>query len=167
MYTNELNPLKGWPSPYAVDKTAEVADPSVTINNGSVMSLDAAGDFELGLNLDAVAIFALQNSDDFDVVGDDGNLVGASASGTQTAKMSGLVALGAYELESTEYLTSGTYAPNDPLTSPVPGAANAGTLQVGVAYTNTICGVVSDGVVANERAINVLRFWPTWLPRTP
>lgn len=163
MFDNDLNPVKGWPSPYAVDKAADVADSDVAITRGSVMSLDASGNFALGLAVDAMAIFALNNSNDFDVVGDDGNLVG---NGTSTPRMSGLVAVGAYELESSAFDTAGSYAPNSLLTSPVPGAADAGELQAGTKFTDTICGVVSDGAITNENSLNVIRFWPVWLPTT-
>ena len=160
MFDHELNALKGWPSPYAVDKDADLKSGDSVIA-GQVMCLDANADFQVGLAENAVAIFSLQNSTDFDVVSDDGGMVGG-ASGVP--HMSGLVALGAYELESTEFNSASTFNPNTPLTSPAPGVANAGRLEVGVVFVNTICGVVSDGVIANERAIDVLRFWPTWLP---
>ena len=163
MFDHELNPVKGWPSPYGVDKAATLsADETEAVLGGSVMSLDVEGEFRLGLYVDAMPIFALQNSTDFDVVSDDGGMVG-NADGT--AKMSGLVAVGSYELESTEYDSLLTFNPNDALTSPVPGAADAGLLTAGVPYTDTICGVVSaPGPVANERQVDVLRFWPVWLP---
>jgi hypothetical protein len=163
MFDHELNGLKGWPNPYAVDKHANLKEGD-TVIAGQVMCLDANADFNVGLTENAMAIFALQNSDDFDVISDDGGLVGG---GQDIPRMSGLVAVGAFELESTEFNSSSTYNPNTPLTSPAPGAANAGRLDVGVVYTDTICGVTSDGVVSNERAISVLRFWPVWLPVIP
>ena len=59
-------------------------------------------------------------STDFDVVGDDGNLVG---NGSGIPKMSGLVAVSGLELESTEFDSTGSYAPNDKLTAGAPGDA--------------------------------------------
>lgn len=160
MFDHVLDHLKGWPSPYALDKSADVAD-GETIIQGQVMSLDANANFVAGLVCGGVAVFALNGSSDFDVVGDDGNLVGG---GTATARQSGLVALGPFELESTEYDTADTFAPNDVLTSPEPGQSNAGRIQLGVAFTDTICGVVSDGTLLNENRKSVIRFWPVWLP---
>jgi len=160
MFDHELNALKGWPSPYAVDKVANLYSGDAVIA-GQVMSLEVGGSFRPGLAVDSVGIFALQNSTDFDVVSDDGGMVGGPGG---VARMSGLVALGAYELESTEFDSSKTYNPNALLTSPVPGAANAGRLTLGTKWTDTVCGVVSDGVVTNCSAVDVLRFWPTWLP---
>jgi hypothetical protein len=159
MFDHVLDAIKGWPSPYAVDKHADLANGEVVIR-GMVMSMNASQQFEAGLFCGAMPVFALQNSTDFDVVGDDGNLVGS----TGLARMSGLVAVGGYEVETTEYDATAAYAPNDCLTSPEPGEANAGRLEKGVAYTDTICGVVSNGALTNENRISVLRLWPVWLP---
>ena len=162
MYDHELNPVKGWPSPYAVDKAAHVdLETGEVVNRGMVMSLNAAGNFQLGLACAAMPIFALNSNGDFDVVGDDGNLVG---SGTGVSNMSGLVAVTALEVESTEFDTTEVYLPNQALTAGAPGAADAGVIKPGVFYTDTICGVVSDGAVINEFRKSVLRFWPIFLP---
>lgn len=172
MYTHELNPIKGWWDEHALDKAADTilgAD-ETRINGGMVMSLNAAAKFQKGLACAAVAIFAIQASDSFDVVGDDGNMVGSGGGdpvgGTPIPKMSGLVAFGGYELESTEFDADqlDAYVPNATLSAGLPGAANAGLLVPGQRYVDTVCGVVSDGVVSNEHKIDVLRFWPTWLP---
>ena len=165
MFDHGLDAPKGWPSPYAVDKAACLSDDETgTVVAGMVCSLDANAELRLGLAVNAMAIFIRQNATVFDVVSDDGGLVGCSDG---RPKMAGLVAAGAYELESTEFNTGATFNPNTPLTTVAPGVANAGRLEVGVVYTNTICGVTSDGVVTNERSVDVLRFWPVWLPVTP
>ena len=82
----------------------------------------------------------------------------------------GLVALGAYELQTTEFVAD-TYAPNDPLTVD-DGAitpANAGKLTKGTLYTDPIVGVVSAGQTDSEHnaTIKFLAFWPVWLPPVP
>jgi hypothetical protein len=164
MYDHMLNALKGWPTAWAVDKVANLADDSAAVLAGSVMSLNSDGEFVLGLIENAMAVFALQNSTDFDVVGDEGNIVGK---GSSIPRISGLVAAGAYELETTEFVSSEGLVPNAALTSPAPGVSNAGKLAVGTVYTDTICGVVSDGVVNNCYGVEMLRFWPAWLPVTP
>jgi len=162
MYDHELNPTKGWPSPYAVDKAAEIIlEDGVVAYRGQVVSLNSNAKFQLGLECGAMPIFLLNTSTDYDVVGDDYNLVG---NGSGVPNMSGLVAIGGYEVESTEFDNAETYAPNDAVTAGEPGADDAGVIKPGVAYTDTICGVVSDGTLENEFKKTVLRFWPVWLP---
>lgn len=163
MYDHELNPVKGWPSPYAVDKHADMVlvDDDEVAYRGQVASLNSNAKFQLGLECAAMPIFLLNSSTDYDVVGDDYNLVG---SGSGIPRMSGIVAVGGYEVESTEYDSAETYLPNDCLTAGAPGDADAGVLKPGTMYADTICGVVSDGILQNEFKKNVLRFWPVWLP---
>ena len=162
MYDHELNPVKGWPSPYAVDKAADVAleSASQVIYRGQVMSLNAAAKLQLGLDCGAMPIFALNTSTDYDVVSDDGGLVGASDGGP---RMSGLVAVGGLEVESTEYDSTESYAPNAALTAGAPSASDAGVIKNGEAYTDTICGIVSDGTFINEFKKTMLRFWPWYI----
>lgn len=156
MFDHELNAVKGWPSPYAVDYSAEYASGVTGLFAGNVVSLDANGKFVKGFNTDrAMAIFLLQNQSDFDVLSDVGNISGG--------KGSGLVACGAYELQSTEFATA-SYVPNDTLTADADGI-----LEAGVAYTDPICGVVSAGQSDSEHdaTIKLLAFWPVWLPVAP
>ena len=160
MFDHELNPVKGWPSPYAVDKCLDL-DGGKTANRGMVLSINNSGKFVVGLYCGAMPIFALQTSSDFDVRGDDGNLVGG-VSGSD--HMSGLVAVGGLEIESTEFDATEIYLPNTKLTAGEPNAADAGVIKPGTAYYDTICGVVSEGILNNEFKKNVLRFWPWFLP---
>jgi hypothetical protein len=158
MYDHELNAKKGWPSPYAVDYSAEYADGETGVNAGMVISLDSNGEFVRGLSGDgAMAIFALQNQSDFDVLADIGNISGGVGSG--------LVAAGAYELQSTEFVTD-TYAPNDPLTVESAGADD-GKLKKGTLYADDIVGLVSAGQTDSEHnaSIKFLAFWPVFLPK--
>jgi len=159
MYDFELNQKKGWPSPTAVDYSAPYADGVSGVRAGMVCSLDANGNFQIGVAGNAMAIFILQNQADFDVLSDRGNVSGGVASG--------LVAAGAYELQTTEFV-DGNYAPNDPLTVETVGA-DAGKLKVGTPYTDPIVGVVSAGVTTSEHdaSIDLLAFWPVYLPPTP
>ena len=69
-----------------------------------------------------------------------------------------LVATGAYELTSTEFVAD-TYAPNDALTSDTAGA-NAGLLKKGTMYTDMIVGIVSRGQVDNGYGFDSIAFWP-------
>jgi len=162
MYDFELNQKKGWPSPYAVDYSAAYADDVTGAQAGSVVSLDANGALVRGLDdTGGMAIFLLQNQSDFDVRSDVGNISGGVGSG--------LVACGAYELQTTEFVAD-TYAPNDRLTVENDSAnANYGQLKAGVEYTDPIVGVVSSGQSDSEHdaTIKLLSFWPVWLPPIP
>jgi hypothetical protein len=164
VFDHRLNPLKGWPSPYAVDKSANLSD-SVTaadVRDGMVLSLNASGEFALGLAANAMPIFALNDGTDFDVNGDDGNVF--AGKGAAQAKMSGLVAVGGFEIETTEFDTTGTYLPNQALTSPAPGDTDAGKVKPGTFYEDTICAVVSDGESTDAHKNSVVRCWPYFLP---
>jgi hypothetical protein len=161
MFDHELNPRKGWPSPYAVDYAAEYADGETDYAYaGRVVSLDANGKFEMGLSADsAMAIFLFQNYTDFDVRSDVGNISGE--------KGSGLVAIGAYELQSTEFVAD-TYVPNDLLTVDDGSgtAADVGKLKKGTLGADPIVGVVSSGQSDSEHdaTIKLLAFWPVYQP---
>lgn len=172
MFDQMLDALKGWPAPHALDKSLDLAAGEPDVVAGRVLSVNSNGKFQLGLECNAMPIFAWQKSTDFDVVGDDGNLVGSGGGdplgGEPIPKLSGLVATGAYELQTTEFDAAETYAPNTPLTAGAPGAADAGTIKPtsdGNFYGETVCGVVSDGVGASENhGINLLNFWPVFVP---
>lgn len=160
MFDHELNVKKGWPSPYAVDYAAEYADGETGVKAGMVITLDANGKFVRGMvSTGAMAIFALQNQSDFDVLSDLGNISGGVGSG--------LVAEGAYELQTTEFVAD-DYSPNDPLTVESVGDDD-GKLKKGTLYTDPIVGVVSTGQTDSEHnaSIKFLAFWPVWLPPTP
>lgn len=161
MFDHELNPRKGWPSPYAVDYAAEYADDETTYAfAGRVASLDSNGKFVVGLSAtSAMAIFLFQNYTDFDVRSDVGNISGERGSG--------LVAIGAYELQTTEFVPD-TYAPNDLLTVNDGGvtAANVGKLELGTLGVDAIVGVVSSGQSDSEHNADIkfLAFWPVYQP---
>lgn len=191
MFTYELNPLKGWPSPFALDKVANLSasetDPTL-VKAGMVVSLDSNKTFVRGLGVPtrlkaAMPVYLLNSATDYDVVGDDGNIVGAipwssnnytvvqgvvTANTYVRARMSGLVATGGYELETTAYVTTTNFATGDLLSD---DATNPGLLNNVAALSEyngkagtTICGVVSDGVAANSNGVSVLAFWPVFLP---
>jgi hypothetical protein len=119
-----------------------------------------------------MAIFLFQSSLDFDVsnpgvVGD--YTYGISPKGIS----SGLVAAGAYELETTEFDQTRQYLPNQPLRSPASNtdAVNGGILTnqgIGVnasgTFANAICGCVSRGVYKNAYQQQALAFWPVYFP---
>jgi hypothetical protein len=160
MYDNELNPVKGWWHEHAVDKAAPLAS-GETITAGSVCYLDSNGDFRLGLPDNTVGCFAFPNSGDFDVSADVGNI--------QEQVMMGLPCVASYELQSTYFDSSYTYAPNDYLTawdSQLDGyaAADKGKIRPGTPYTHTLVGVITEGSVENEHGVDMITFWTYHLP---
>ncbi len=177
-FEHALDHLKGWPSPSAIDAVAKKSA-NVTLDpvyGGRVAHRNASNEFELGAKNHQMPIFLIQGSDSFDVSNPGGNNWFAIA---PAGHMSGLVATGAYELETTEYdqTTGVTYAANDLLHSPTedqitgtdktaagklfkrkgwPGGSNAAL----VLYTDSICAIVSTGTRVNEHRQHVLAFYP-------
>lgn len=169
MYIHGLNPLKGWPSPSAVDFTGKL-HPAVTIDPlfaGRVVHVDSIVGGTPLLKTGAVGtqmpIFLFQGSGDFDVANPGGtDWYGFAPNGIS----SGLVATGAYEFETTEFDTAQTYAANAPLIAPandtnsaVGGVLTSAGVTVG---TTLICGIVSRGVYTNSYGRPVLGFWPVF-----
>ena len=174
MYRHELNPVKGWWDAHALDLAAlAVFGVGKVINKGAVMSLRSDGKLQLGLACNAMPIFAFNASFDFDAVPDAGGMVGPSNGGVALdveteASMTGVVAIGGYELQSTEFDATydASYVPNQALTAYVPGHAKAGQLKPGTQFTNTLCGVCSKGLSTSDAGIQVLQFWGVWIPQT-
>lgn len=162
MYTNKLNPLKGWPSPYALDKSLGVVDGQTGIVKGSLIHVDATEKaFKLGLSGNSMPIFAFVGQDEYDALG--GGSMNISYYGTNKGIV-GLVATGSYELQTTQFVDSDTYAPNTPLTGAT--GDDLGKVEEGEFYTDTICGIVSDGAVENANGVDVVSFWTYFLPAT-
>jgi len=171
MYLHELNPVKGWWDEHALDKAAVVVlGQDEVVQKGQVMTLAATRKFQLGLACNAMPVFAFNTSTDQDAVMEAGSMVGPSNGGAayddDVASMTGLVAIGGYELESTEFddAETASLVPNAFLTAGLPGAADAGVLKLGTPFTDTICGVCSDGYLVNEAKVGVIRFWGYFLP---
>ena len=163
MTAETLNALKGWPQLSAVDFHTEFAA-SITdrVPAGSVVHLNNTGKYELGVGQDAVMpLFTFHASDDPDISNDGGDpatergvFVPIGGSGQAMA----LVAIGAYELVTTEFV-DGTYYPNTPLTSAKTGPT-AGQLVEGTLYEDMVVGLVSRGIVDNGWGHEGLAFWP-------
>jgi hypothetical protein len=167
-----LNALKGWPSPSAVDFNTTY-DPTVVANNavvlaGAVTHLSDAGQYLLGVGSKVVMpLFMFNSSDDPDVTNDGGDpsiTKGVFVPISPTGQAMSLVGIGAYELVSTAFVAGQSYKPNSPLTSTLSPDANAGALQIGTIWTNTIVGFVSRGVVDNGYGFDSLAFWPHFIP---
>lgn len=184
MFAHTLDAVKGWFHMAALDFTAKLSDNvTITAYAGRCVHLNNDGEFEMGVTGSQMPIFLLQNSTDSDVansgdsngnggalwypIGPDGNLTG-------------LVAKGAYELETTEFDTAQTYYPNDYLKA----VASNSNQTTGGRLTNqsivtlenssslssstnptAIVGVVSRAPRKRQSDRNtVLAFWPVYKP---
>ncbi len=175
MTANTLNALKGWPQPSAVDFHTEF-DATIPSNElpvlaGSVVHINSSGKYALGVGTDSVMpLFVFNSSDDPDVSNEGGDPAtdkGVWIAINPTGQAMALVAVGAFELVTTAYVSGGNYPPNTPLTAAKSTVANAGKLKVGVPYTDMIVGIVSRGVVDNGYGHNALAFWPFPIFPTP
>lgn len=170
MFDHTLDALKGWPAPNALDFVAKLST-NVTLTPvpaGRCVHNTASG-FEMGVILTQMPIFLLNGSTDADVANAGGDLWTAIA---PAGFLSGLVATGGYELETTEFDTAQTYALNDHLKAIDDNAgATGGTLtnqSLGTLYhasnMEARVGVVSRGKRTNAYGKSVLSFWPVYLP---
>lgn len=173
MTAHTLEAPKGWPSPHAVDFQAKLSA-NVTIDPvfaGRVVHLNADGEFEMGVSGTQMAMFLFQNSDDPDVKNDGGDPeteVDVWVAIAPTGKINALVAAGAYELASTEYLSAdeASLVPNAVLTAGTSNSVSGtgGVLALATLGTHNICGVVSRGVKTNSHLKKEVYFWPVWFP---
>lgn len=181
MTAQTLNALKGWPQMAAVDFHAEfdaanLASLSLTrVPAGAVVHVHTNGKFRLGAGDESVdsaltaadavmPLFTFNASDDPDVSNDGGDPAtekGVFIPISPTGQVMALVAIGAYELVSTNYVaaSAASLVPNAPLTSPKTGA-NAGKLDLGVLGNDQVVGIVSRGVVDNGYGVDAVAFWP-------
>ena len=178
MFTNTLDAIKGWFHEAALDHSAgftpgqvDNASVAITYKQGMCVSLASTGLYQLGIDGTNVAIFLLNGEEDPDVANasfaGSGEWVSIGPSGT----LSGLVATGGYELETTEYV-DGAYTIGAPLKSTMTSVANPGLLQRGTVFLENCVGSVSkaqvlanaNGHVKNSHGQSVLRFWPVWSP---
>ncbi len=185
MFTHTLNPLKGWPSPSALDFTGKLHS-AITIDplpEGRCVHVDSfeavtygpgtSGDvplFKTGVTGTQMGIFLLRGSASFDVAnpgGDDWTPIAPKGI------ISGLVATGAFELETTEYDSDQDYFANHPLAAVADDTdddpeTGGGTLTSDCeVYTDAVVGIVSRGTYTNAYGKSVLAFWPVYLPEDP
>lgn len=164
-FDHALDTPKGWFEMAALDFSAKLSA-NVTIDPvyaGRCVHLNSDGEFEMGVTGHQMGIFLLQNSDDPDVAtGGPSDAQGTIPAGD----MSGLVAKGAYELETTEFDDDQDYAPNDGLRA-IADNSNATTggrlTNAGVTFgTTAVVGIVSKGAYTNSHNKRALVFWPVW-----
>jgi hypothetical protein len=182
-FQHALDWLKGWPSPTAVDFSAKISAlvTSTRVYGGRVAHVNDSQQFEMGHSGGQMPMFLIQGLGDFDVT----NASAAGALGwtaiSPIGNMSALVAVGSYELQTTEFDQTSTYHASDPLHAPTEAQITgvdksaAGLLynarnwpggsHAALAYgTDSICAVVSRGAGVNANRQNVLSFWPYFYP---
>jgi hypothetical protein len=174
-FEHGLDIKKGWFDMASLDYSAKLGSVAYTLPRGRVVHLEVVGGQEVflpGVRTTDVAIFLLNGANDADV-----SNPGTTASGrfvqqavSPTGKLSGVVATGGYEIDSTEFDASRAYAPGDLLTAPLGAtsgdAATGGVLtnESVVQYVDPVVGVVSSGKHKNHNGIDTLSFWCVYLP---
>lgn len=172
MFNHTLDAIKGWGTDmHVVDKRGQLAsDQALPTYQGMCVHLDpTTGKMKKGCPNGSMPMWIMNNEDDFDVNGDVGSI--------QSLILNALVAIGAYELQTTEFLHGQTYNPGTQLTSTLEADANAGLVKPTlVSGTDMIVGVVSDN--SNNGSLNpstalpfenefnklVINFWPVYCP---
>jgi len=196
-YDHALNVVRGWNPPTHLQKVAPVDSALLqTISSwpaGRVGFVSGSGGNAGTITLatptnvsgNPMPLYLLQGGQSYDVsdtgVNAAGNIVQVNAS--PGGMITGLVATGGFELQTTEYYTSGTYAPNTPLTVRLDSDNVGGLITNGAFYTNWVCGIASlhwgydyqalgpgqyptSPVGVNAMRRNVLTFWSYFLPKT-
>ena len=160
MFEQALDVVKGWPGDlHALDKAAKLDNTLLTglteVPAGRVAHLNANGEFELGGSGTQMPIYLWQGKDHADVynngvspVTSTQHWVGISPTGV----MSGVVATGGFEIQTTEFDDEQTYACNDLLTADANGVL---TNVAAVQYVNWICGVCSSHVNADNQSVGL------------
>jgi hypothetical protein len=183
MFEQSLDAVKGWFDLSALDKSApleaSLQTDTTAVPAGRVVSLNTTGEFVLGLaNGHAMPIFLWNGKDHPDVLNPGTSPTTSTTHWvaiSPTGVMSGLVATGGYELQTTEFV-AGTYLPNQLLSVNAAGEVRNTT---NTPYTNAIVGVTSfhvqgeveaaaaTGPVGNNaHGVQTLTFWPVYLPAT-
>lgn len=184
VYTHKLDAIKGYYEMYAVDYQAPLSS-NVTfapVFAGRVVHLNSIQQFEMGCVGDEMPMYLLKNSDNPDVGA--GNPGGSPVNTTTggwvpifpSGVMNALVAVGAYELESTEFDPAQTYLTNQPLRAQAlnSDSVNGGLLTnqgVVKAESSTpqsataIVGIVSRPPYQRQSdRPNMIGFWPIYKP---
>jgi hypothetical protein len=180
--SNALNLAKGWPHPAALDFTAKPsANVLYDLRAGQCCHLNSSGELEPGVANKQMPLFIFQGVNEYDV-----NTAGPAQGAFWVPVTPGggimcIVAKAGVEMETTEFVVSLTYAPNDLLKAATGNAASDEQLNAGrpttsssgcvrndsiTLYTTAVVGVVSRGVFTNYNNRSVLAFWPVYCPGT-
>lgn len=180
MTSHTLDVLYGSPQDWRVEYTAKFSKTALNaisggvVFEGRVVSLNSNGEFELGVSGTRMPMFLKQDTDNPDVATytppydptQEPLAPVAIQPGTDVV-VSAYVAIGGFELATTEFDSSRTYSYNDTLTAPTGTDINTSgklTNANAVPYVNAVCGVVSRPPYKNAFQRNVLAFWPVYLP---
>jgi len=132
------------------------------IRPGAVCSIDSTPELIAGCPVGAAGnrpmpMFAIQDVNSFDANSDVGNMSGGI--------MSCVVATGGFEVETTEYFTTSSYAANDLLKAGTVGDVGLVDLAGASPYAAVpVVGCVSRGTSTNRDGIGILTFWTLFLP---
>jgi hypothetical protein len=172
-FEHAIDIKKGWFDMASLDYSAKLLGSiSYAIPRGRVVHLELSAGKEVfvpGVHNTGVAIFLLNGSTDADVSNPTNTASGkfVQQAVSPTGKLSGVVATGGYEIDSTEFVTNRTYNPGDLLTA----AAGSSSSDAGVLtnasvrqFVTPVCGVVSSGKHTNHNGVETLSFWSVWLP---
>ena len=183
MFEQGLDAVKGWFHLAALDKSAKLNSTLLTgstaVPAGRVAHLNASGEFVLGCENLEMPIFLWNGKDHPDVYNSGVSPTTSTTHWTAispTGVMSGLVATGGYELQTTEFETD-TYAINDALTADNAVSTTDGKLAKRTSGTQ-VCGIcsvhvggeqgVSQGtanpVGTNAHGVSTITFWPVFVP---
>jgi hypothetical protein len=178
MYTNQLALVKGFipGAAWVVDKVRGIASGETASNfvaGRGVYQDPTTGNWKIGgSGLTATTMqfpwILYKGYADFDVAGDDGNFLGATAGanastgGTWSPSLTAVSLAMGLEVETTEY-DAGSYPSGTMLVFGTDGKIEV----VAGSGAKTICGVVTDGIKVSEhsRTINLLRFHGLVVPR--
>ena len=160
MYDNILDPIRGWWDERQLSKVVEIA--SGTVNAGMVGHLNSNGKFALGTGTYGAAanwlpLFARNSGSDNDVRGVEGNLSGVSGTPLGEAPDQGistLVGAAAYELASTAYDTTGTWAIGDTISA----VADSGEIKDSTTASSYGIGYCTAVPASNYRGTSVVTF---------
>ena len=154
-YDHLLVPMSGYDGMHDLQYKANVADGEAWFR-GAITSLNQDGEMKAGCGDLEMPLFAINATGDFDVSSDVGNLAGGV--------VATYVATGGFELKTTEYDKTQSYAPNDFL-APALGDDLGKVTKSPVDWSSRLlCGVVSAGASKEVYNQDVLRFWPVFIP---
>jgi len=197
VFAHMLQTIKGWSLLTVLDKTAPIASVSATrasnwvagrvgyiTGNGTIDLLTAS----IAGSSRPMPLYLWQGATDLDVLAS--GAVGSSTywqNAVPAGFITGLVATGGYELQTTEFDAGGNYTPNTPLSvmADTDGDySRAGKLTPTAFNTNNyVCGIASlhcqwlynaphnidrptKATGTNANGVNTLTFWTYYLPKS-
>lgn len=175
VFTHMMNLVKGGPPSNmgALDHSAVISS-SITFDlpAGRIVHVDSNGEYSTGAIGWEMAIILRPNATDTDVQNYGGDQWVGGFPGDEEGISYGYVHSGGFEIETTEYNTSLSYAYNDPLravaadtTEATGGTLTNATIGAVGAPTGNVCGVVSKPPAANDYGVTMIRYWSVYCPR--